>query len=68
MPHLILPEYFAALVSSGTGNAPLHVPEGPDTYDAFREFSPVAAHSVKALLMKLDVSKSGGPETSAPPY
>ena len=31
-------------------------------YDAFLEFSPVTAHSVKALLMKLDVSKSGGPD------
>ena len=32
---------FASLVSSGTGNAPLHVPEGPDMYGAFREFSPL---------------------------
>ena len=61
-----LNSHFAFLVSSGCGDVPLLVPEGPDEDNAFRNFSPVTVHFVKALLLKLDVSKCGGPDNICP--
>ena len=52
--------YFASLVSSDRGVAPLRVPEGPDKDGPFQEFSPVTVKSVEFMLARPDISKCSG--------